>query len=151
MNNLQIFNKDIIPVYTTDEGNKVVMGRELHEKLGIKDKYTDWMQRMIGAGFIEGSDYFTLREKPKRKDGTEMPGERINHIMTLDMAKHIAMTQRTPPIIIAFAVLLGISWGVTCAAVWAICALMHWTFTWSAGTAAWIALWLLGSFGSSKK
>lgn len=51
---------------------------------------------MIGAGFIEGSDYFTLREKPKRKDGTEMPGERINHIMTLDMAKHIAMIQRTP-------------------------------------------------------
>ena len=96
MNNLQIFSKDIIPVYTTDEGNKVVMGRELHEKLGIKDKYTDWMQRMIGAGFIEGSDYFTLREKPKRKDGTEMPGERINHIMTLDMAKHIAMIQRTP-------------------------------------------------------
>lgn len=33
-------------------------------------------------------------------------------------------------IIIAFAALLGISWGVTCAAVWAICALMHWTFTW---------------------
>lgn len=58
-------------------------------------------------------------------------------------------------IIIALAALLGISWGVTCAAVWAICALMHWTFTWAAGTAAWIALWLLGSFcgsfGSSKK
>lgn len=46
-------------------------------------------------------------------------------------------------IIIAFAALLGISWGVTCAAVWAICALMHWTFTWAAGTAAWIALLLL--------
>lgn len=38
-------------------------------------------------------------------------------------------------IIIAFAVLLGISWGVTCAA----------------GTAAWIALLLIGSFGNSKK
>lgn len=47
-------------------------------------------------------------------------------------------------IIIAFATLLGISWGVTCA-------LMHWTFTWAAGTAAWIALLLIGSFGSSKK
>lgn len=46
-------------------------------------------------------------------------------------------------IIIAFAVLLGISWGVTCAAVWAICTLMHWTFTLAAGTAAWIALLLL--------
>jgi hypothetical protein len=54
-------------------------------------------------------------------------------------------------IIIAFAVLLGISWGVTCAAVWAICALMHWTFTWAAGTAAWIALLLIGSFCSSSK
>ena len=39
-------------------------------------------------------------------------------------------------IIIAFAALLGISWGVTCTAVWAICTLMHWTFTWAAGTAA---------------
>ena len=64
-------------------------------------------------------------------------------------------------IIIAFAALLGISWGVTSAAVWAICALMHWTFTWAAegvdrntlaaGTAAWIALLLIGSFCSSSK
>lgn len=54
-------------------------------------------------------------------------------------------------IVAIFAVLLGISWGVTCAAVWAICTLMHWTFTWAAGTAAWIALLLIGSFGSSKK
>lgn len=54
-------------------------------------------------------------------------------------------------IVAILAVLLGISWGVTCAAVWAICALMHWTFTWAAGTAAWIALLLIGSFGGSKK
>lgn len=54
-------------------------------------------------------------------------------------------------IVAILAVLLGISWGVTCAAVWAICALMHWTFTWATGTAAWIALLLIGSFGSSKK
>lgn len=46
-------------------------------------------------------------------------------------------------IIIAFAALLGISWGVTCAAVWAICALMHWTFTLAGGTVAWIVLLLL--------
>ena len=54
-------------------------------------------------------------------------------------------------VIIAFAALLGISWGVTCAAVWVICALMHWTFTLAAGTAAWIALLLIGSFCSSSK
>lgn len=54
-------------------------------------------------------------------------------------------------IVAILAVLLGISWGVTCAAEWAICALMHWTFTWAAGTAAWIALLLIGSFCSSSK
>jgi hypothetical protein len=54
-------------------------------------------------------------------------------------------------IVAILAVLLGISWGVTCAAVWAICALMHWTFTLAVGTAAWIALLLLGSFCGSKK
>lgn len=54
-------------------------------------------------------------------------------------------------IAIALAALLGISWGVTCAAVWAICTLMHWTFTWAAGTAVWIVLWLIGRFGGSKK
>ena len=29
MNNLTVFNNDIIPVYTTDTGEKVVIGREL--------------------------------------------------------------------------------------------------------------------------
>lgn len=93
---IRIFSEDVIPVYDTDAGEKVVLGRELHERLKIKDKYTDWMQRMIGYGFSEDSDYYTLRKKPKRQDGTEMPGERIEHVITLDMAKHIAMIQRTP-------------------------------------------------------
>lgn len=93
---IRIFSEDVIPVYDTDTGEKVVLGRELHERLKIKDKYTDWMQRMIGYGFSEDTDYYTLRKKPKRQDGTEMPGERIEHIITLDMAKHIAMIQRTP-------------------------------------------------------
>lgn len=38
MSDIQIFSKDIIPVYTTDEGNKVVLGRELHEKQGQRPK-----------------------------------------------------------------------------------------------------------------
>lgn len=96
MNDLQIFSKDIIPVYTTDEGNKVVMGRELHEKLSIKTPYTMWFPRMAEYGFIEGSDYFTDNKNVTREDGRQMPQMQIDHIMTLDMAKHIAMIQRTP-------------------------------------------------------
>lgn len=35
MTSLTVFNNDIIPVYTTDAGDKVVIGRELHERLRI--------------------------------------------------------------------------------------------------------------------
>ena len=93
MNELQIFSKDIIPVYTTDEGNKVVMGRELHEKLGIKTVYADWFKRMCEYGFAEGTDYSVFLKNEKNSNGGRPS---IEHIMTLDMAKHIAMIQRTP-------------------------------------------------------
>ena len=91
MTNIQIFSKDIIPVYTTDEGNKVVMGRELHEKLGIVERYSKWFARMAEYGFTEGEDYTPYQAvHPQNKQNID------DHIMTLDMAKHIAMIQRTP-------------------------------------------------------
>lgn len=91
MTNIQIFSKDIIPVYTTDDGNKVVMGRELHEKLGIVERYSKWFARMAEYGFTEGEDYTPYQTvHPQNKQNID------DHIMTLDMAKHIAMIQRTP-------------------------------------------------------
>lgn len=90
---IRIFSEDVIPVYDTDTGEKVVLGRELHEKLKIKDKYTDWMQRMISIGFIEGSDFSSFSEKSEKPSGGRPS---TSHILTLDMAKHIAMIQRTP-------------------------------------------------------
>lgn len=91
MTNIQIFSKDIIPVYTTDEGNKVVMGRELHEKLGIVERYSKWFARMAEYGFTEGEDYTPYQTvHPQNKQNID------DHIMTLDMAKHIAIIQRTP-------------------------------------------------------
>lgn len=90
MNNLTIFNNDIIPVYTTDAGDKVVIGRELHERLQISSKYADWFKNMCGYGFSEGVDFSTFSKN------LENGGRSIEHILTLDMAKHIAMIQRTP-------------------------------------------------------
>lgn len=90
---IRIFSEDVIPVYDTDTGEKVVLGRELHEKLKIKDKYTDWMQRMISIGFIEGTDFSSFSEKSEKPSGGRPS---TSHILTLDMAKHIAMIQRTP-------------------------------------------------------
>lgn len=90
-NKLQIFNADVIPVYTTDTGDKVVIARELHEQLRINEKYADWFSRMGEYGFVENADYSSFSEKSE-KGGRP----RIDHILTLDMAKHIAMIQRTP-------------------------------------------------------
>lgn len=98
-NNLEtihIFSEDVIPVYDTDTGEKVVLGRELHEKLKIKTPYHIWFPRMVEYGFVDGTDYFTENKNVHREDGRKMPQVQIDHIIKLDMAKHIAMIQRTP-------------------------------------------------------
>lgn len=90
-NNLTVFNSEVIPVYTTDTGEKVVIGRELHEKLEISTRYNDWLPRMAEYGFTEGMDFYSFLSKTSEggRPATE-------HILTLEMAKHIAMIQRTP-------------------------------------------------------
>lgn len=90
MNQLTVFNKDVIPVYTTDRGEKVVIGRELHERLKIKTSYKDWLPRMCEYGFSEPNDFCSfLSESTGGRPSTD-------HILKLEMAKHIAMIQRTP-------------------------------------------------------
>ena len=93
---IRIFSEDVIPVYDTDTGEKVVLGRELHEKLKIKTPYHIWFPRMVEYGFVDGTDYFTEHKNVHREDGRKMPQVQIDHIIKLDMAKHIAMIQRTP-------------------------------------------------------
>jgi phage anti-repressor protein len=90
MNELTVFSTDVIPVYTTSTGEKVVVGRELHEKLKIGSKYADWFKNMCAYGFSENEDYEAISKN------LENGGRRIDHILKLDMAKHIAMIQRTP-------------------------------------------------------
>lgn len=89
MNELQIFNSDLIPVYTTSTGEQVVIGRELHEKLEIKTPYKDWFPRMCEYGFEDGKDFSAFL--------SESSGGRKahQHILKFDMAKHICMIQRT--------------------------------------------------------
>jgi anti-repressor protein len=96
LENIRIFSEDVIPVYDTDTGEKVVLGRELHEKLKIKTPYHIWFPRMVEYGFVDGKDYFTENKNVHREDGRKMPQVQIDHIIKLDMAKHIAMIQRTP-------------------------------------------------------
>ncbi|ADO38110.1 antA/AntB antirepressor family protein [Eubacterium callanderi] len=93
MNALKIFNSEVIPVYTSDTGEKVVIGRELHERLCIKANYREWFPRMCEYGFEDKKDYFSFVEKSTKPQNGGRPSK--NHILTLDMAKHLAMIQRS--------------------------------------------------------
>ena len=80
---------NLIPL-TDNDGVQAVMGRDLHAFLEVRDNYTDWMKRMIAYGFSAGQDFSEFSDKP---NGAGRP--RINHLVSLDMAKEISMIQRT--------------------------------------------------------
>lgn len=98
-NGLTIFNKELIPVYTTDQGEQVVVGRELHECLGIETPYYLWFPRMCeGYDFDEGIDYYTYYLPTyKNVEQSAIGGHnRKDHLLKLDTAKEIAVVQKTP-------------------------------------------------------
>ena len=43
MDKLQMVENELVPVYVTDTGEKVVYGTELHKVLQVKSKYADWV------------------------------------------------------------------------------------------------------------
>lgn len=47
MSKLQIIENDLVPVYETSAGEKVVYGSELHNVLGVRTPYKDWSTRRL--------------------------------------------------------------------------------------------------------
>lgn len=104
--NLTIYRNEVVPVYTTDKGNKVVNGRELHSFLAIGKDYSNWAKGVIKKhNLVEGKDYVAISHseiitdlslaksgeqslaKKQRKGGQN----RIEYIFLQDPAKKIAM------------------------------------------------------------
>ena len=81
---------ELIPL-TEREGAQAVMGRDLHAFLGIGKDYTTWFRDMTSYGFIAGQDFSPISGKTSHLGGRP----RTDHIISLDMAKEIAMIQRT--------------------------------------------------------
>lgn len=80
---------NLINVTLNENQEPVVSGRQLHKVLGVKTAYKDWFPRMTEYGFTEGEDFSSFLSKstggrPKQ-----------DHVLKLDMAKEIAMIQRT--------------------------------------------------------
>lgn len=79
---------ELIQVHV-DTGQPLILARDLYNGLGILTKYTTWMERMADYGFREGKDFFPFLGK----SAGGRPGK--EHYITIDMAKHICMMQRS--------------------------------------------------------
>ena len=89
MSDLTIIENDLVPVYVTDTGEKVVYGTELHEVLKVKSKFADWIKnRLQDCDAIECEDFETFSKiLEKGRPSTE-------YLIRLDTAKEMAMLER---------------------------------------------------------
>ncbi len=89
MDKLQMVENELVPVYVTDTGEKVVYGTELHKVLQVKSKYADWVKkRLSDCDAIENEDFEAFSEN------LENGGRIKKHIIKLDTAKEMAMLER---------------------------------------------------------
>lgn len=92
---VQLTNEHVVSIKVEVNENQepILSGRDLHEFLEVKTKYKDWFPRMIGYGFEEGIDYISIAQKRATAQGNET--KYMDHVIKLDMAKEIAMIQRS--------------------------------------------------------
>lgn len=85
----KLIANELLPVYqTTDTGEKIVDGRELHEHLGVSSKFADWIKNRIEKyEFTENEDYCAVSKI------LENGGRSIDYVLKLDMAKELAMVE----------------------------------------------------------
>lgn len=75
-----------------DNERITLSAREFHGFLGIGTEFAKWMQRMCEYGFSENQDY---RVFVKNDDNSKGGRPSTDYEITLDMAKEIAMIQRS--------------------------------------------------------
>ena len=86
--------KDLIQIHYDNADRPTVSGRELHEALGVETPYTTWVKRMCEYGFSENVDFAT--RFPNLESENQYGGQnKIDHQLTIPMAKELCMLQRT--------------------------------------------------------
>ena len=83
---------NLINVTLNENQEPVVSGRQLHQVLGVKTPYSMWFDRMVEYGFTENQDFLLNNFVKQTGRGGH---NKIDHVLKLDMAKEIAMIQRT--------------------------------------------------------
>lgn len=79
-----------------DNDRITLSARELHEFLEVKTSFKDWFPRMCEYGFNESQDFNPLKNEQVRLEGNRQVKRTVqDYEITLDMAKEIAMIQRS--------------------------------------------------------
>lgn len=89
MNELNIIENELIPVYETSTGEKVVYGSDLHNALGSPSVYREWVSRRFkDCDAVQNEDYEAV------EISTPSGQTKKDHIIKLDIAKEMAMLER---------------------------------------------------------
>lgn len=94
MKNLKVIEsvEEFIPIYETDTGEKVVNGRELHQGLGVKKDFTDWIKQQLNSVDATEKDYFRF---PFKREGNNATVH--EYILKLEIAKEICLVAGASP------------------------------------------------------
>lgn len=84
---------NVIKIEINENQEPVLSGRELHKFLEVSSNYTTWFKRMCEYGFEENIDYISWF--PKMESELHGGQNKQDHVIKLDMAKEIAMIQRS--------------------------------------------------------
>ena len=84
----------LLPVTVNQNGEKAVYGRDLHQALEIETDYPRWFKRQLDKGLFEENSDYAVTDKfvPNPSGGKQ---KLIDHLLTLDMAKEVAMLAKT--------------------------------------------------------
>ena len=88
---LKKIEEDIIPIYENETKERLINARELHDMLGSKRDFTNWVKdRIIKYKFIENEDFIiTFAKIGERKNVI-----RHDYYLTIDTSKEICMINK---------------------------------------------------------
>lgn len=79
-------------IIRVDSDSMTVSARELHEKLGIQKRFSQWFE-VNSAGFTEGEDFTSVPTSTVVNNGAVR--ELTDYQISVDMGKHICLMSRT--------------------------------------------------------
>lgn len=82
----------LIKIEVSENQEQLTSGRELHEFLEVGTEYAKWFSRMCEYGFVENTDFAVIVKNDENPNGGR---PQTDHAIKLDMAKEIAMIQRS--------------------------------------------------------